>query len=85
MMQDVKKFVQPLEENELLDGILIEDVAFAGAVTVDINHKLGRQPRGWILTDFTALAGTGVVRSAWDDKTISLDSSAACDLSLWVF
>ena len=81
-----KKFVKSLEDNPLLDGRLIENVEFAGAVTVSIDHKLDRKPRGWIITDFEALAGTGVVRSAtWNKKTLALTSSAACNLSLWVF
>ncbi len=84
--QNIKNFVKTLEDNPLLDGVLHEAIEFAiGALTVVINHKLGRQPRGWVITDFTALAGTGVIRAAWDDKTITLTSSAACDLDLWVF
>ena len=86
LMQNVKKWAKVLEDNPLLDGRLIEDVEFAGgALTVDINHGLGRQPLGWIITDFTALAGTGIVRDAWDTSTITFTASAACDLDLWIF
>lgn len=84
--QNVKRFVKVLEDNPLLDGVLIEDIEItAAALTIDVNHRLGRQPRGWIITDFTALAGTGIVRDAWNTSTITFTASAACDLDIWVF
>ena len=86
MMQDIKKFVKVLEDNPLLDGRVIKAVEFAGgALTVDVNHGLGRRPQGWIITDFTALAGTRIVRDAWNTSTITFTASAACDLDLWIF
>jgi len=86
LQQNVKKWAKILEDNPLLDGRLIEDVEItAAALTIDVNHGLGRQPRGWIITDFTALAGTAIVRDAWDTNTITFTASAACDLDLWVF
>jgi len=86
MMQDIKAFVKVLEDNPILDGRMIEAVEFAAAaLTVTVNHGLGRQPLGWFITDFTALAGTGVVRDDWDTSTITFTASAACDLNLWVF
>jgi hypothetical protein len=85
-IQNVKKWAKVLEDNPLLDGNFIQAIEFAGgALTVDVNHGLGRQPRGWIITDFTALAGTAIVRDAWDTNTITFTASAACDLDLWVF
>lgn len=84
--QNIKSFVKVLEDNPLLDGRLIEGVEFTvAALTVVVDHKLDRKPRGWMITDFTALAGTGVVRDDWTDKTLTLTASAACDLDLWVF
>ena len=86
MMQDVKKFVQPLEDNPLLDGRLIEDIEFVGITTTTINHGLGRKPIGWIIVD-KAGAGNifrGVVMT---DKLLTLANSIAvtCIISVWVF
>ena len=81
---NIKDFVKVLEDNPLLDGTLIEDVEFGGAVTVNIAHKLGRKPRGWILTDLTVGARI-VIRDDWDDKFLTLTSNGACTISLWVF
>lgn len=86
LTQNIKKFVKVLEDNPLLDGVLIENIEFTGAVTVVVNHKLGRRPRGWIVTD---LAGSGrIFRGAnWTDKTLELANAIAnpCTVSIWVF
>jgi hypothetical protein len=84
--ENVKKFVKVLEDNPLLDGVLIEDIVFSGAVTVNIAHTLDRNPRGWIITDLTG-GLVDVARNVgdWDDKFLSLASSAACTISVWVF
>ena len=84
--QNVKNFVKRLEDNPLLDGVLIEGVEFTGAVTVNIPHRLGRKPRGWIITDLTG-GLVDVARNVgdFDDKFLSLAASAACVVSVWVF
>ncbi len=84
--QNVKNFVKRLEDNPLLDGVLIENIVFSGAVTVNQAHKLGRKPRGWIITDLTG-GLVDVARNVgdFDDKFLSLAASAACVVSVWVF
>ena len=84
LMQNVKKFAKVLEDNPLLDGRLIEDVDLANAVNTTIDHKLGRQPMGWIVTDHAG-TGTLIYRISWDDKTLVLLAAAACTVGLWVF
>jgi len=81
----IKKFVQPIEDCILLDGRHIEAVELL-ANDNKIEHKLNRQPRGWILCDvYDAVAAPLVYRTAWDDKTITLWASLKCYVSLWVF
>jgi hypothetical protein len=86
LQQNVKKFVKVLEDNPLLDGVLIENITVPNMGTVVVNHKLGRRPRGWILTD---KAGNGNIfrGAAWTDKTIELANSVAADcvIAIWVF
>lgn len=48
-----------------------------------INHLLQRQPQGWFLIDNTADAV--VWRTAWNQSTLTLESSANTTISLWVF
>ena len=68
----------------------IEPVAQAGVAltgTTKVSHKLklpaGSTPIGWRLTDVTASAI--IYRSAWDDKTITLVTSATCTVGLEVW
>ena len=54
-----------------------------GAGTVVTDHKLGRQPVGWIVTDLTA--AVTVHRSAWDANSISLVFSGAATVNVLVY
>ncbi len=79
----IAEFTHQLELNPTLDGALVESENLAATTPRELNHKLGRQPSGWILTDIDAAAT--VHRTAWDDKTISLEASADATVSVWVF
>jgi len=87
MMQDVKKFVKPLEDNQVLDGRIVEDVAFDGATDTTFNHGLGRQPLGCFPVDWETGATMAIAfgRSDWDSSTITAFADVACTLKLWVF
>lgn len=60
---------------------LVAEFAAAGAVVVQ--HTLGRVPDGWVLTDKSA--GADIWRSAWTDASITLNASAAVNVSFFVF
>lgn len=82
--QNIKRFVKVLEDNPVLDGRLIEDIDVPlPPATVEVEHKLDRQPRGWIVCDVDA--STYVYRIAWNDKTIVIAGRAAATISIWVF
>lgn len=50
---------------------------------IKIQHKLGRQPTEWTVTDVAG--GYGVFqRTAWDASTITIQSSNACTIMLRV-
>lgn len=83
--QNIKRFVKVLEDNPLLDGRLIEGQALAVGTTA-INHKLGREPRGWILARIQGGAAAPWVReTARNSQTLTLQSNTALTVSLWVF
>lgn len=48
-----------------------------------IDHKLGRQPRGWILID-TQDANV-IKRVSWDDKHITLNASSSTRCKLLIY
>jgi hypothetical protein len=64
-------------------GALLKGIALKSGTNV-INHKLAKQQQGWILVDQDAAAS--IYRSApFNNLTLTLTSSAACNVSLWVF
>lgn len=75
--------LDPIIKNKLINGILLQNVPLISGNTV-VNHKLGRKQVGYIITDINAAAV--LYRSAdLNDLTLTLNSSAACAVSLWCF
>lgn len=68
--------------SQILDGVLLSNQAIGTGNTV-ISHRLDRQPLGYMIVDKTATGD--VYRVSWNVKTITLISSAATTVSLWVF
>lgn len=78
-----KAQLDPLLGLPLNNGALLKGVSLNNGVTV-INHKLGRMMQGWIVADVNGLAS--IYRSQpLNDKTLTLTSNAAVQISLWVF
>lgn len=64
-------------------GILLKNVSITSGANV-INHKLGRLPQGYIITDLNAAAS--IYRSADStDLYLTLTSDNAALIALWVF
>lgn len=75
--------ITPVLQNELNQGILISNITLNNGVTV-INHLLGRNQIGWMITDINAAAT--IYRSAvLNPNTLTLTSNAACVVSIWMF
>ena len=72
----------PLLKLPLLDGRLIQNVPLVIGNN-RIEHKLGRQPLGWLIVDQTT--ASIIYRASWDKVSLTLNSSAVCTISLWVF
>lgn len=74
---------QQLRNCPLLDGVLVEAVTLTTSNTT-VDHTLGRQPLGFIVTDLNKDAT--IFRAAWNAKTITLQSSATATIaSFWIF
>lgn len=75
--------INPILAIPMLSGKEIQGVKLVTGVNV-FSHKLGRQPQGWYHTDLTAAAT--IFRSApFDKDTLTLTSSANCEVSIWIF
>jgi hypothetical protein len=68
---------KPIVDGELLTNIILPAGSFR------VNHKLGRTPLGFILSDINA--AVTVHREAWDSNTITLNASGPVTISLWVY
>jgi len=78
-----KSLIDPLLENALNSVSIIDNVVLAIGDNV-INHKLGRKQQGWLVLDVNA--STTIYRSAdFNDKTLTLNSSATATIKLGVF
>ena len=67
----------------LTDGVAVPGVVVASGANA-INHKLGRKPQGWFTTDTNA-AVTLYRSQPFDPLTLTLTSSGAATISLWVY
>lgn len=64
-------------------GTLLKNVSLDVGVN-QVNHKLGRNQQGWIVTDIDAAAQ--IYRSQPFNSTIlTLTSDVACTINLWVY
>src|SRR5690348_7176260 len=63
-----------------------QSVDFVAATPKQINHGLplstGKTPSGWFVTDIDA--NTTIKRTAWDDKTITLQAANDCTATIEV-
>jgi len=78
-----KSLLDPLLENPLNDVLILSDVVLAIGNNT-INHKLGRKQQGWLILDING-AATIYRSAAFNDKTLTLNSSAAVTIKLGVF
>jgi len=78
-----KALLDPVIAEPLVGGSLLTGVVLASGANT-INHKLGQTPVGWFLVDNNA--NVTVYRSQpFNDLTLTLTSSGAATVSLYVF
>ncbi len=82
LQSSVEEALNPVLRAELLNGVAITAVAVTVA-GVEVEHKLGRPPIGFLITDIDADAN--VWRTAWNSFTITLDATASATINLWVY
>lgn len=75
--------LNPVINSPLNNGIFLPGIILINGTTV-INHLLGRVQQGWMITDINGVAS--IYRSApFNNQTLSLHSSAAVTVNLYVF
>lgn len=78
-----KSILDPLLARPLNDSNTLTGIVLASGVNV-INHKLGRKPQGWVITD-TTTAITIFRSQPFNDLTLTLTASGAGVINLMVF
>lgn len=68
----------------LLDGAEVRDVTLTTSPT-DVEHGLGREPRGFIVTGRNAAATVHQEDSPLAKRLIRLTASATVNVSLWIY
>lgn len=75
--------INPLLSNPIVNGIFVKSIALINGVTI-INHKLGRKPQGYFVTDINA-AATIYRSQPYNNLTLVLTSNAVATVNLYVF
>jgi hypothetical protein len=85
-VEDLARQVAELQRvpNPFAQGVEVE-FTFTGAVPQSAEHKLGRVPRGWILTRLVAASSAHVSERVADSTSLTLFASAACTAKVWVY
>lgn len=82
-VQDYIEYVlQPLLKCPLIDGTLLENLDLATGPNI-VDHKLGREPRGWYIV--SPKANESVWQTASTRSSLTLNASGPITLSLWCF
>lgn len=82
LQASVEHAISEVIRNPLLDGVLLENVSL-GAGNTKVPHKLDRNLKGFVIVDRSNAAT--IYRVTKDDKFLTLNSSAAITVSIWVF
>lgn len=86
VQDSIARSLDPITSNPIMSKNIIEGVALTTSVT-NIEHKLGRAFRGWIITDNTAAATIRRDTSSTADATkfLPLIASASTTVDVYVF
>ena len=85
--EHIEEVINPLTNSLIVDGIIVEDVVLNSSTFTDIEHKLGRKPRGYIV--IRKSAAQTVFEDAGDYGNrklfLKLKASGAVTVNLWIF
>jgi hypothetical protein len=77
--------LNPVIANPVTNGLQLTGIALINGTTV-INHKLSRKMQGWFITDIDGVASIYKPKtSPFNATTLTLVSSAAVTVSIWVY
>ena len=83
----IEKFSSQFPDKAIIDGLALTSITLTAGSVNEINHQLGREIQGWIIT------GQNAQSDIWDsqsgnprrERTLRLNASATVTVNLWVF
>lgn len=75
--------LDPVLACKLVNGIMLPNITLAAGANT-INHKLQRNPQGWLIVDNNA-AVTIYRSQPFNQTTLTLTSSGTAIVSIWVY
>lgn len=84
VQDNLEEFVKPIVSSEIIDGLLLKNVVLQSGEN-KVEHKLGREPIGWMIVNKSATADVWSSASQLSKSILVLNSSATVTLTLWVF
>lgn len=86
LQENVEQAIKPIINSQIVDGVLVKNIVIVSGTEKFVEHKLGREPIGFIVVRKRANA------IIWDDqdnntnkRTFSLNSSANVTIDAWIF
>lgn len=87
LQDNVENWVSNINKNTIANGSFLGPISIAAGTVNNIEHKLGRQLKGWLVV------GQNSNASIWDSqdanvfksKFLALNCSANVTINLWVF
>lgn len=79
---NTRSATQSSRSNPLNSGTILQGINLSAGSNV-IPHKLGQKLQGWFIVDINA--ASSIYKTESNDKTITLNSSVACVVNLFVF
>ena len=87
LQDNIDQTLKPLINSEIGDGQLIENIFLPASTETLVEHKLGRELRGYIVVKRNA--GSNIFDkqdvNIASDRFLILDTNVAVTVSLWVF
>lgn len=82
VQDNIEAALGPVLGSAIIDGVLLSNVELQTGLNV-VAHKLGREPRGWILV--SPQANESIWSSGQTRSTLLINASGPITSSFWVF
>ena len=83
----IESVINPVLNSAIIDGVILEDIDLVSGSFTDIEHKLGRKPRGYLVIRKSAAETVYEDVGDYDNRKlfIKLRASGSVTVNLWVF